>query len=363
MQVTDGAGGNAGGLLRLHLNESSYGAPPEVIARALAAAGGRLNRYPDATAARLRSLYADYANASAGLTGADAVLPEQVVPTNGGDEAILNTVLALRPSIGQVVVMPPTFSEYARAAGVAGLPVVEAPLTPDYRVDLDRLAAAVRAAPSLVFICDPNNPTGDFLGAAEVLEAVTRIRPESFVAVDEAYWEFAAGAPGERGRTLAGLVAGHRNLVIIRTMSKAFSLAGARIGLTIAAPDLARRLDSVRMVFNINALTMAIAEEVLADPAYVRDVTARVIAGRARLAQGLARIPGVSPYPSWTNFVFARTARTAAEVFRDMEARGILIRHYPKIERLSHHIRVAVGTPDEIDRCLEALAETMEGRR
>ncbi len=349
--------------VRLHLNENSYPAPPELIERALAAARVRLNRYPEVDLARLRGLYADYTNASAGLNGGDAVLAEQVSPANGGDESILNTVLTLRPKVRQVVVLPPTFSEYARAAKVAGLPVAEVPLTRDYQVDLDRLTATVRAAPSLVFICDPNNPTGNLLGAGEILEAVTRANPDTFVAVDEAYWEFAAQAPGERGRTLAGLVAGHPNLIVIRTMSKAFSLAGARLGFIIAAPGLARELDSIRMVFNINVLTLAVAEEVLSRPAFVSAAVARVIAGRRRLAQGLAGIPRVSPYPSWTNFVFARTSRPAAEVTQDMRARGILIRHYPKDEGLSHHIRVAVGTPDEIDRCLEALVETMEGGR
>ncbi|MHB0886991.1 MAG: histidinol-phosphate transaminase [Bacillota bacterium] len=349
--------------LRLHLNESAYPAPPGLVERALAAAGGRLNRYPEVDLNRLRTLYADYSNASAGLAGDGAVRPEQVVPTNGGDEAILNTVLTLRPQVRQIVVMPPTFSEYARAAGVAGLPVVEVPLTLDRRVDLERLEATVRAAPSLVFICDPNNPTANLLGAGEVLAALTRANPETFVAVDEAYWEFAAQDPSDRGRTLAGLMAGHPNLIILRTMSKAFSLAGARLGFIVAPTGLAKRLESIRMVFNINVVTLAVAEELLADPAYVRDVTARVIAGRRRLAQGLSKIRGVSPYPSWTNFVFARTSRPAADVVQGMQARGVLIRHYPKDEGLSHHIRVAVGTPDEIDRCLEALTATMEGGR
>jgi len=352
----------AGGFLRLHLNESPYEVPPELVERALAAARGRLNRYPEEAAARLRTLYADYTNASAGLSGADAIQAEQVVPANGGDEAILHTVLALRPTVQQVVTTPPTFSEYARAAAVMGVPVVEVPLTPGHRVDLERLAAVVRSAPSLVFICDPNNPTGDFLGADEVLEALTQARPDTIVALDEAYWEFAARTPGQRGRTLAGLIADHPNLIIIRTMSKAFSLAGARLGFTIASRDLASRLESVRMLFNINSLTAAVAEEALKDPTYMRTTAARIIAGRRRLAQGLAQIPGVSPHPSWTNFVLAHTERPAAEVFEAMKARGVLIRHYPKDEGLSHDIRVTVGRPDEIDRCLEALTEAMEGR-
>ena len=353
--------------IRLHLNESPYEVPPELIDRALAAARVGLNRYPETAAARLQAAYADYTNASAGLDGAvgggesrEAVRPDQVVPANGGDEAINLTVQALRPLIRQVVVMPPTFSEYARAAGVAGRRVVEVPLTRNHHVDLAALTEAVSKGPSLIFICDPNNPTGNPLEAATVLEALTRARPDTFVAVDEAYWEFATDEPYGRGRTVVGLVARHPNLIVLRTMSKAFSLAGARLGFAIAAPDVARRLEDARMPFNINSLTAAIAEEVLRDPVHVREVTARVVAGRRRLAEGLAAIPGVAPHPSLTNFVLARTDPPADEVFEAMKARGVLIRHYPRRKDLSHHIRVAVGTPDEIDRCLRALAETME---
>lgn len=350
-------------LVKLNSNESPYPVPEVLIDKAVARAAWRVNRYPAAPPAELCALYAAYASESAGLTGRRRIEPDQVVPTNGGDEAIVMTVEAVRPLVRQVVVMPPTFSEYARAAQVAGLPVVEVPLTSDFRVDLDRLVDTVSRAPSLVFICDPNNPTGNRLDAPAALAALTRARPDTYVALDEAYWEFNTDDPREPALTAVGLVADHPNLIVMRTMSKAFALAGARLGMVIAAPETAARVEGVRMLYNINAVSMAMGEVVLAERAYVGGIVARVIAGRRQLAAGLAGVTGLSPHPSWTNFVLAGTPRPAGEVAAAMQDRGILIRVFPDAPWMNRSIRISVGRPEEIGRCLEALSDVMEGDR
>ncbi|HEY3314258.1 MAG TPA: aminotransferase class I/II-fold pyridoxal phosphate-dependent enzyme, partial [Bacillota bacterium] len=212
----------------------------------------------------------------------------------------------------------------------------------------------------LVFICDPNNPTGNRVGAAAIVEALTRANPETYVAVDEAYWEFNLGEAGEAAMTVAGLIAHYPSLIVLRTMSKAFALAGARLGFALAGRETAARLEVVRMAFNVNSLSMAVAEVVLNEADYVRDVVARVIDGRRRLTAGLAGIAGLSPLPSWTNFVLVGTVRPAAEVAKALADRGVRVRLFPDV-RLSNHFRISVGRPEELDQCLEALSDVMEG--
>jgi len=366
-------------VIRLHLNESPYEVPGNILRKALDPAGLEMNRYPRRErTALLRELYAAYASRGAGGVAPSA---DQVVPTNGADEAIDITVLALRPRIEQVVILPPTFSEYPRAAHVAGVKVTEVPLVESapaageagraaadrgeggrgasagcgeagYAIDLDRLTEACRRAPSLVFICSPNNPTGGLLAARDALQVLASLRTPVWVAVDEAYWEFS-------GTTLLPDLRLHPNLIILRTMSKAFCLAGIRLGYALASPELARTLDRTRMVFNIDSMTAAVAAEALRESGYVREVVARVVEGRRRLIEGLSALPGVTPYPSRANFVLCRVPRPAAEVVRAMEERGVLVRHYPKEPALSHHIRISVGTPEETGRCLEALRESI----
>lgn len=335
---------------RLHLNESPYRVPPELVERAFAAVGDRLNLYPDTAVAEVRERYAAYASDGARLTGNDRLRPEQVVPGNGADEAIDLCVLALRPLAGQVVLPTPTFSEYARAAQVGGLEVVRIPLGPGFGLDWNGLLAAVRKAPSLVFLCNPNNPTGNLVAGEVELERLAVAAPGTWVIVDEAYWEFS-------GFTALPLVARHPNLVVVRTMSKAFCLAGIRLGYAIAAPETARKLDTARMYFNVDAFTAAVARAALDEPGYVREVVAKVLEGRRRLEEGLAAIPGFEPHPSRTNFVLTRTPRPAADIAREMAVRGILVRAYPRDPALAHELRISVGTPPEVEACLGALRE------
>jgi len=375
-------------VIRLHLNESPYGVPDDILRKALDPAGLDVNRYPQRErTALLRELYAAYASRGAGEIALSA---DQVVATNGADEAIDITVLALRPRIEQVVILPPTFSEYPRAARLAGVKVTGVPLVesspaagqaaretagrrepgrgevgrgaaagrggPGCAIDLDRLTEACRRTPSLVFICSPNNPTGGLLAAREALQALTSLPTPAWVAVDEAYWEFA-------GTTLLPELGRHPNLIILRTMSKAFCLAGIRLGYALASPELARALNRTRMVFNIDSMTAAVAVAALREPGYVREVVTRVVEGRRHLIERLSALPGVTPYPSRANFVFCRVPRPATEVVRAMEERGVLVRHYPKEPTLSHHIRISVGTPEETGRCLEALQESIRSEQ
>lgn len=336
-------------MLRLHLNENPYQMPQELLAEALEGPLS-LNLYPEEASARLSALYARYAGEAAGLPG--AVSPTQVVPTRGGDEAIDLAALALRTAVKQVIIAPPTFSEYPRAAGLAGLPVTQVPLTGDFQLDLPSLTAAASRAPSLVYICNPNNPTGNLVAAESALAELTRLG--AWVVVDEAYYEFS-------GQTLLPLVQRYPNLIIIRTLSKAFALAGARLGFALAAEPLAQRLHATRTLFNLDAITTAVAATALTHPEYARELAGRIAEARAQLAAGLASLPGLEPYPSCTNFVLVRCPQPASELRTALAARGVLVRHYPDQPALTHCLRISVGTPDEIAGCLSALRDTLAG--
>ncbi len=335
-------------MLSLHLNESPYRVPAHILSRVLRPEDLALNRYPPRGAPRLRGLYAAYAG----------VRPEQVAAFNGGDEAINMTVLALRPSVRRVVVMPPTFPEYSRAAALAGLEVVRVPLEVEgnaFRADTQALLREASRDPSLVFACLPNNPTGNRVLSEEDLGRLLTVRPRPWVVVDEAYWEFAGG-------TVVHLLERHPNLIILRTMSKAFCLAGLRVGFALASPEVVERLDETRQPFNIGALAELVGSAVLTDPSYVKDVVVRTVEGRRRLSEGLAALPGVTPLPSLTNFVLCRVPHPAAEVEAAMRDEGVRVRHYPREPALARHIRITVGTVRDIDRCLEALRRCLDVR-
>lgn len=337
-------------MLRLHLNESPYQIPGDLLARALDPASLELNRYPDLASAALRELYAGYANRTAAPS--PLVTAEHVVPFNGGDEAIDTVILALRSAVRQVIIMPPTFGEYARAARVAGVSVVEVPLTPAFAIDLAALVAAASRAPSLVFICSPNNPTGNLVDTAAALEALGAVRPAPWVVIDEAYWEFA-------GTNMLPALGRYPDLVILRTMSKAFCLAGLRLGFALGRPETVRLLDRTRMVFNIDALAASVGRAALLAPGYASEVVAQVTVARQLLAEGLSALTGVVVHPSSTNFVLCRTPYPAADVSAAMERRGILIRHYRRAPELTNDVRISVGTPEEVARCVAAMADCL----
>ena len=360
-------------MLRLQLNESPYPVPRAIVDEALSYENLALHRYPVSDLPELRELYAAYSNAGAGRS---CVTPEQVVVTNGADEAINIITLALLDLVSGVVILPPTFGEYSRAARLAGLPVIEVPLVlrpaapcvaraaptaaaagvdwpgPTWSLDLASIEAGVAGGPKLIYLCSPNNPTGNRLDALSVLDLLDRVSPASWLVVDEAYWEFS-------GQTLLSELEGRSNLLIVRTLSKAFCVAGARIGFVLACRQAVDRLHRVRMIFNVGGLVCALGVAALSSPSYVSEVVERVQAVRGQLLDGLGLFPGVCPYPSEANFVLSRVDRPGVELQKAMERRDILIRCYPEDSVLRDHVRITVGTSEEAELCLTALSQCL----
>jgi histidinol-phosphate aminotransferase len=338
-------------LVKLDANESPFGLG-EALRGALAAELSRaltdveLHRYPDPGARELR----------AALAGELGVEPEQVLATNGSDEGIQLLLLATAVPGGAVLAPAPTFVMYELGARALGLRYVGVPLDAGYGLDLDGfLAALERERPRLVFLAWPNNPTGglvtDEAGIEQILRACAGDACQALVVVDEAYYHYA-------GCTILPRLGEFPNLVVLRTLSK-IGLAGIRLGMLVASAALATEINKVRPPYNVNALSQAAARVVLRHGEVVRRQAAAVVAERERLLRALAPLPGVATFPSAANFLLLRTARSSDLVHRELLARGIVVRNFGRLPHLTNCLRVTVGTAEENEAFLAALAEVL----
>jgi histidinol-phosphate aminotransferase len=241
---------------------------------------------------------------------------------------------------------------YRMSAIAAGLEYVGVPLAADFSLDEPAMMAALaRHRPALTWIAYPNNPTGN-LFSREALLRIIAAAP-GLVVVDEAYYPFSAGA------TLLDEVGRHPNLVLIRTVSK-LGLAGLRLGVAIGPRAWMQELEKLRPPYNVNVLTAAAAELVLAHGEVLREQAERIVAERARLVQALARMPGVTSFASAANFVLVRVP-DGPGAFEALKSRGILVRTFHGSHPLlAHCLRLTVGTADENAKLLEALASILQ---
>lgn len=325
-------------LLRLHANEMPLRAEADVSDTAL-------NRYPEPYHETLDRLLAD-------LYGVPA---DCALATRGSDEAIDLLVRAFcRAGQDSVLVCPPTFAMYETAARIQGAAVVSVPLQHEreWALDAAGVLAQCRSDVKLVFLCTPNNPTGNLLDPDAVLQVARSLTERAVVVVDEAYLEF-AGAP-----SLATRLTDLPNVVLLRTCSKAYALAGARIGTLLAAPEIVDLVRKILPPYAIAQPSIDAAFKVLA-PAGLRAAHARidgVLAERARLAAALEKAPGVlRVWPSATNFLLVELA-DPARALQQACAAGLLVRDVRSQHQLSRALRITVGTSAQNDRLLEALS-------
>jgi len=277
------------------------------------------------------------------------VSPEEVLVANGSDEiiSILVTAFGGRAGAPAAVLFPtPTFGEFEQIALSQGARPVAVPLDAAFQLDEARLAEAVdRERPALAFFASPNNPTGNRFDPA-VVERIAR-RMDGIAVSDEAYADFA-------GASLIPLVGKAPGLVVMRSLSK-IGFAGLRLGALVAPRELVAELDKVRLPYNVDAVSMALACAVLARPERL-DARIRAIAERRReLAAGLAAVPGLTVFPSESNFVLVRAPGDAGELFRRLLARGVLVRNLSRPGPLEGCLRITAGTSEENETCLRAL--------
>ena len=317
----DIAGAPLPGTIRLDANENPY-AP-------LVAGQPTINRYPDPQPATLRRRLAD-------LYG---VAPASLWVARGSDDAIDLLIRGFcRPGQDSIAIVEPTFSAYAQFARIQGAAVISARLTDDFAFDADALLAAVApASPKLLFLCTPNNPTGTAIDPADVRRIAAAL-PDTLVVVDEAYGEF-SDAP-------SFAVEATGNLVVLRTLSKAYGLAGARIGCAIAAPDIIDLIARVSPPYPLPTPSIAAALEALGPermPVHVARVE-RLLADRDRLAAQLADAPEISRVRTGGNFLFLEVA-DPADLARRLAAAAVRVRFRPNAALGG--VRVTVGTEAE----------------
>lgn len=297
-----------------------------------------LNRYPDPLANDLRDMIAE----------ANGLDRDQVLLGNGGDELLFNTALAWGGPGRKFLNLPPTFSVYAANARLTGTEVVDVPRRADYAIDEEAVLARVAQGDiDYLIVTSPNNPTGQLAEPVfikKLLEAT-----DALVMVDEAYFEFSR-------RTVRPLLCEHKNLLILRTFSKAFSLAAVRMGYLLGSPEVIREFIKVRQPYSVDAVSQAIARVAYSNRAKFEPGIQAIIDERARVLDGLSRIPGVTAYPSDANYVMFRI-KGAGAVWQALYDRGVLVRDFSRSPYLEDCLRVTVGLREENDAFLAALRE------
>lgn len=324
----------APGLIKLNTNESPYAPSPRVARAVAGAAGESLRLYPDPTASALRGLIAKAHRRS----------PGEVFVGNGSDEILTLCTRAFVEDTGSIGCFDPSYSLYkvlAEARNVAYRPVALGPRF-EWRMP-------ARYAASLFFLTCPNAPTGLLYPRARIERFCRSFR--GVVVIDEAYVDFAS-------RDCMELSARLGNVLVLRTLSKSYALAGIRLGYLVGPADLIGALFKIKDSYNVNALTQAAAFAALSDRAYMKSLVRRIRAIRARLSRALEGL-GFEVYPSETNFLWVRPKGiAAAALYEALKRRNILIRYFPG-PRTGEHVRITVGTDRESEALVAAIGDIL----
>ncbi len=329
----------------LSANENPSELPPEIVEKLarIVRGGCSLNRYPDPMASELRELIAD-------ANGLDAA---NVLVGNGGDELIFDLLLAWGGPGRVLLDCPPTFVMYGIDARLTG--TERAVVQRTERFDLDGPAVLSRLAEGvdLVFIANPNNPTGNVTPETLLIDILQAT--DALVLVDEAYFEFSR-------HTMRPHMDRHPNLVILRTFSKAFCMAGMRVGYLLGREDVIRELTKVRQPYSVGRFSQQAAVAVFRERAVFETGIREIVRQRDIVFERLSALPGVTPYPSEANFVLFRVA-DAHGVWQELLDRySVLVRDFSGNPRVGDCLRVTVGADAENRRFLDALAEILSRR-
>ena len=322
--------------IKLNTNENPYPPSPKVREAILAELGSdatSLRTYPSASSQTLRDI-------AGALYGFD---PAWVIMANGSDEVLNNLIRAFAGDGEEIAYIHPSYSYYSTLAEIQGARVRTFGLTDDYRVkDFPE-----RYPGKLFFLTTPNSPLGFSFPFDYIEELATRCA--GMLVVDEAYADFSAGNALE-------LVKKYDNVVVTRTLSKSYSLAGMRLGLAIARPEVIAALDKIRDHYNLDRLAQAACVAALQDQAYFADCCCRIVHTREWFISELKRI-GYEVIPSAGNFVFASPPDlNGKRVYEGLYARKILVRHFSD-PLLAHGLRISIGTKDEMEKTVSALQE------
>jgi histidinol-phosphate aminotransferase len=330
-------------IIKLASNENPLGPGPKALA-AIAKAAAELTRYPDGAGYDLKAVLAQRFGVS----------PDQIVLGNGSNDILELVAHAfLRPGLSAVFAQH-SFAVYPLATQAVGATCIEVPAR-DYGHDLDAMREAVRADTRVVWLANPNNPTGTWIAAPRIRAFVESLRPDVLVVLDEAYNEY---LPAELQADTARWLADLPNLIISRTFSKAYGLAALRIGYGLMSAGIAAMLNRIRQPFNVNALAQAAAIAALDDRQYVADSCAANARGMRQLEEGFKSL-GLEFIPSFGNFIAVRVG-DAARINLALLRKGIIVRPIANYG-MPEFVRVTIGTEAENARFLAALGEVLSG--
>ncbi len=317
-------------IVKLGSNENPLGANPKVL-KAIAKAMPRISLYPDGSNRKVREAIAEHYG----------VKIEQVMVGNGSDEVLLMIAQAFVKPGERVIVSENTFSEYEFSGRVLDGEIIKIPLR-DFRYDVKGFIKALTLKPKLLFLCNPNNPTGNYFTQAE-LETLLRKTPrECLVVVDEAYADFSTAKDFPR---CLELMKKHPNLLVSRTFSKLYGMAGMRLGYGFGDPAVIRETLRVKTPFNLNLLVQTAALTALKDRAFVKRSLAINQKGKSQLEAGFKKL-GLPFLPTQANFICFRVSRPAVNLCEDLIKRGVIIRPL-KTFGMPEWCRVTIGTADQ----------------
>ena len=300
----------------------------------------RWSRYPEFVPASLHENLGEFAG----------VRPDRIIAGNGSNELIQAVLMVTVGPKKRVLICEPTFALYRQVATVLGGDVESCSLTNTLQYNSELLLSVIEERqPDVTIICSPNNPTGCVLSDEHLSELLSESK--GLVVVDEAYHEFAE-------HSVAGLLAEFKNLVLLRTFSKALALAGLRVGYLLGDPDIVREIGKALLPYNLNLFSQTAAEVAMEGyEAELRPLIEQMIQERERLYAALNEIDGLTPVASRANFMIVKSQRDPGQVFEELLDRDILIRDVSNYPMLSEYFRVCVGTPRENELLITALKE------
>jgi histidinol-phosphate aminotransferase len=327
--------------VKLASNENPVGPSPRAIA-AMQAALGAVHRYPDNDMFALRERVA----ALHGVRG------EELSFGNGSNHVIDLICRTFAGPQDHAVIGTPSFVCYGLSLAAADVPTTAVPLDAGVFWNVDRLLEAVRPATRLLFLDNPNNPTSTHVGRAALSRLLSALPASVIAVIDEAYCQFADAPDYVSALELRSLCP---NLLVLRTFSKAYGLAAARVGYAVGPAELIADLERVRIAFNVSSVAQAGAIAALDDAEHLAHVVELNRRERALLTDALASL-GLEPAPSQTNFVFVELPTEAAPIYQSLLCKGVITR---TLGGLPRHLRISVGMPDENARLVRALREAL----
>lgn len=314
----------------LDANENAFGSPLD----------HHYNRYPDPMQHQVKEK----------LTNIKGVPIENIFLGNGSDEAIDILFRAFcKPGVDNVVLVPPTYGMYEVSANINDVEVRKVNLTADYQLDLDGIAEALDMHTKIIFVCSPNNPTGNSLNRQDIETLLVNFK--GLVVVDEAYINFS------KQPSFTKDLNEFPNLVILQTLSKAWGLAGLRLGMAFASQEIIRVFNKIKPPYNINQATQDLVLEALDNVDIINGWIKATVVERESLVEALQRIEQVyAVTPSDANFILVKLAEPR-ELYNFLVNQGIIVRDRSKVELCDGCLRITVGTPDENSKLLAAIAQ------